>query len=60
MGLGYDELRKHNPALVFASVTGFGSTGPYRERLAYDVVISGIGGLLGFVMRWAAGGEVLC
>lgn len=47
LGLGYDSLSKINPGLVYCSVTGFGQTGPYRDRLAYDVMVSGIGGLMG-------------
>ncbi len=40
-------MSRDNPGLVMASLTGFGSTGPYRDRLAYDVMVSGIGGLMG-------------
>src|SRR5687767_7830802 len=45
-GLGYDDLKKLNPRLVYASVTGFGQTGPYRERPGYDFMIQGMGGLM--------------
>jgi formyl-CoA transferase len=45
-GLGYDDLRKVNPRLVYASVTGFGQTGPYRERPGYDFMIQGMGGVM--------------
>ena len=41
-GLGYDDLHALNPALVYASVTGFGQTGPYSERPGYDFVIQAI------------------
>ena len=47
LGLGYDDLRKINPKIVYCSVTGFGQDGPYRDKLAYDVMVSGVGGLLG-------------
>ena len=45
-GLGYDDLRQRNPRLVYASVTGFGQTGPYRERPGYDFMIQGMGGVM--------------
>ena len=45
-GLGYDELRAVNPRLIYCSVTGFGQTGPYRERPGYDFMIQGMGGLM--------------
>jgi len=45
-GLGYDDLKTINPRLVYCSVTGFGHTGPYRERPGYDFMIQGMGGLM--------------
>jgi formyl-CoA transferase len=45
-GLGYDDMRNLNPRLVYASVTGFGQTGPYRERPGYDFMIQGMGGVM--------------
>ena len=45
-GLDYPSLRALNPALVYCSITGFGQTGPYRERAGYDYAIQGMGGLM--------------
>ena len=45
-GLGCDDLRKVNARLVYASVTGFGQTGPYREHPGYDFMIQGMGGVM--------------
>jgi formyl-CoA transferase len=45
-GLGYDDLSKLNPRLVYCSVTGFGQTGPHRERPGYDFMIQGMGGVM--------------
>ena len=45
-GLGYDDLKSVNPVLIYCSVTGFGQTGPYRERPGYDFMIQGMGGLM--------------
>jgi formyl-CoA transferase len=45
-GLGYDDLAKLNPRLVYCSVTGFGQTGPYASRPGYDSMIQGMGGIM--------------
>ncbi|MEW6751716.1 MAG: CoA transferase [Candidatus Latescibacterota bacterium] len=44
-GLDYQRLRPHNPRLVYASVSGFGQTGPYAQRPAYDIIIQAMGGI---------------
>ena len=45
-GLDFASLHALNPRLVYCSVTGFGQTGPYRERAGYDYAIQGMGGLM--------------
>ena len=45
-GLAYDDLKAINPRLIYCSVTGFGHTGPYRERPGYDFMIQGMGGMM--------------
>ena len=45
-GLGYEAIREVNPRIVYCSITGFGQTGPYRERAGYDYIVQGIGGLM--------------
>ncbi len=44
-GLGYETLHAAYPQLVYASISGFGQTGPYAQRPAYDVLIQAMGGL---------------
>jgi crotonobetainyl-CoA:carnitine CoA-transferase CaiB-like acyl-CoA transferase len=45
-GLGYAQLKEANPGLIYCSITGFGHTGPWRERPGYDFMIQGMGGLM--------------
>ena len=45
-GLDYESLKAENPALIYCSLTGFGHTGPYKDKAGYDYVIQGMGGLM--------------
>ncbi len=45
-GLGYSELSKINPKLVYCTISGFGSTGPYANRGGFDLVAQGMSGLM--------------
>ncbi|WAO94376.1 Hypothetical protein NCS54_01195700 [Fusarium falciforme] len=46
LGLGYERLREHNPGLVYASLSGYGTTGPYANRGGYDPIAGAEAGLL--------------
>ncbi len=46
LGFGYEDVQRINPRAVYASISGFGHTGPLRERSGYDVVIQGEGGVM--------------
>ncbi|MGV8146798.1 MAG: CaiB/BaiF CoA transferase family protein [Alkaliphilus sp.] len=46
LGLGYDMLKTVNPKLVYAAASGYGHTGPYSKRAAYDAVVQAMGGLM--------------
>ncbi|MBC7635739.1 MAG: CoA transferase, partial [Acetobacteraceae bacterium] len=45
-GLGYDQLHKEFPGLIYCSITGFGQTGPYAARPGYDSLIQAMGGVM--------------
>jgi formyl-CoA transferase len=46
LGIDYEALSKVNPRLVYASISGFGQTGPYAERPGFDQIAQGMGGLM--------------
>ena len=46
MGIGYEELRKYNRGLIYAAVSGFGKTGPYRDRPAFDFIAQAMSGFM--------------
>jgi crotonobetainyl-CoA:carnitine CoA-transferase CaiB-like acyl-CoA transferase len=45
-GLGYETLRKDNPGLIYAEISGFGRTGPYADRGGFDLIAQGMSGLM--------------
>ncbi len=47
LGGDYDTLKAVNPSLIYCSISGFGQTGPYRLRKAYDPVVQALGGVMG-------------
>ena len=47
LGLGYEDLRRENPRLIYAALSGFGQTGPYSQLPAVDPVAQAMGGVMG-------------
>ncbi len=46
LGIDYETLARENPALIYASISGFGQDGPYRDHAGFDQVAQGMGGLM--------------
>lgn len=46
LGLGYEKLKEVNPKLIYAAASGFGHTGPYSTRPAYDAIVQAMGGIM--------------
>ncbi|MHB8917174.1 MAG: CaiB/BaiF CoA transferase family protein, partial [Desulfocucumaceae bacterium] len=46
LGFSYEQVKEYNPSIVYASCSGFGSTGPYASKPAYDAIMQGIGGIM--------------
>jgi crotonobetainyl-CoA:carnitine CoA-transferase CaiB-like acyl-CoA transferase len=49
LGVDYESVRKINPRIVYCSISGFGQTGPYRNRVGHDVNYLSIGGVLDLI-----------
>lgn len=54
-GLGYDVLKTINPKIIYASCSGFGHTGPYQFKPAYDIIVQAMGGIMS--ITGSEGGE---
>jgi formyl-CoA transferase len=48
MGLGYEDIKKINPGIIYCSITGFGQNGPCKDKPGYDFMIQGMGGIMSF------------
>lgn len=59
LGLGYEELKKVNPGLIYGCISGFGSTGPYRERAGYDTMSQAWSGVMS-ITGWPQDDPVRC
>ena len=46
LGVGYEDLKAVNPRLIYCSISGFGSTGPYASRGGYDLIAQGMSGII--------------
>ena len=46
LGVGYEDLRKINPSLIWCSISGYGLTGPYADRGGFDLIAQGIAGIM--------------
>jgi CoA:oxalate CoA-transferase len=46
LGYGWEKIQEFNPGIIYTAVSGFGHTGPYRNRPAYDMVVQGMGGIM--------------
>jgi len=55
LGLGYESLRQQNPRLIYCSLTGYGQTGPYRDRAGHDLNYLALAGILSFSGREGQG-----
>jgi crotonobetainyl-CoA:carnitine CoA-transferase CaiB-like acyl-CoA transferase len=55
LGVGYEALRAANPRLIYCAITGYGQTGPYRDRAGHDLNFMALAGILSHTGRQASG-----
>jgi crotonobetainyl-CoA:carnitine CoA-transferase CaiB-like acyl-CoA transferase len=60
LGLGYEDLRKEYPALIYCSLSGFGRTGPYKHRRGFDLIAQAMSGIMSFTGERPHGPPVKC
>lgn len=46
LGLGYERLKELNPGLIYTAISGFGHTGPWSQKPAYDMIVQALGGMM--------------
>ena len=46
LGIGYEEIRRLRPDIIYGSISGFGQTGPYKHKVAYDTIAQAMGGYM--------------
>ena len=46
LGIDYDNLKQHNPSIIYASMSGFGQTGPYGRKGGFDIIAQGMSGIM--------------
>jgi crotonobetainyl-CoA:carnitine CoA-transferase CaiB-like acyl-CoA transferase len=59
LGVGYDRLRRENPALIYCAITGYGQTGPYRNKAGHDLNYLSISGVLSMMKDPKGGPPVI-
>jgi crotonobetainyl-CoA:carnitine CoA-transferase CaiB-like acyl-CoA transferase len=60
MGFGYEEVHRQNPRLIYCSLSGFGRTGPYRNRRGFDLVAQAMSGIMSITGERPDGPPVKC
>ncbi len=60
LGLGYEEVRRFNPGIIYAELSGFGRTGPYAGRAGFDLIAQGMSGIMSITGEAGDGPPTKC
>ncbi len=60
LGLGYQEVKRFNPGIIYAELSGFGRTGPYAERAGFDLIAQGMSGIMSITGEGHGGPPTKC
>jgi crotonobetainyl-CoA:carnitine CoA-transferase CaiB-like acyl-CoA transferase len=60
LGFGYETLKRDNPGLIYCSLSGFGRTGPYKDRRGFDLVAQAMSGIMSFTGTGPEGPPLKC
>ena len=60
LGFGYETLKRDNPGLIYCSLSGFGRTGPYKDRRGFDLVAQAMSGIMSFTGSGPEGPPLKC
>jgi crotonobetainyl-CoA:carnitine CoA-transferase CaiB-like acyl-CoA transferase len=60
LGLGYQEVKRFNPGIIYAELSGFGRTGPYAERAGFDLIAQGMSGIMSITGEGGGGPPTKC
>jgi crotonobetainyl-CoA:carnitine CoA-transferase CaiB-like acyl-CoA transferase len=60
LGFGYEDLKPDNPGLIYCSLSGFGRTGPYKDRRGFDLVAQAMSGIMSFTGAGPGGPPAKC
>ena len=60
LGLGYDEVLKFNPGIIYADLSGFGRSGPYANRAGFDLIAQGMSGIMSITGEGDGGPPTKC
>ncbi len=60
LGIGYEDVKRINPGIIYAELSGFGRTGPYADRAGFDLIAQGMSGIMSITGEAGGGPPIKC